>query len=160
VRRYGHGEEHPGHALQRGRHGLRPSEVPDDDVGAEATQISCALVLPTDHDPHRRVLTTQLLEHRTTHAAGTRDENKLAGDHRSISYSSRPIRFHRRAEGDERVCCTRVLGPSTSVGWWILGGRGELTHQHASVGGGKEGTARLPQRWELRQGSSDGRHEP
>jgi len=86
VRRHGHLEEHPRHALQRGCYRLGPCQVPDDDLGAEPIQLSRTLVLATDHETHRYIPSTQLLEDRTAHAAGTGDKNKVAGNHPSISF--------------------------------------------------------------------------
>jgi hypothetical protein len=42
--------------------------------------------LAADHETHRHISSTQLIEDRTAHAAGTGDENKIVGNHRSISF--------------------------------------------------------------------------
>jgi hypothetical protein len=88
VRRHGHREEHPRHALQRGRYRLGPGQVPDDDLGAEPIQLRRPLVRATDHESHRHVPRTQLLEDHTAHAAGTGDKNKVVGNHQSPSEQS------------------------------------------------------------------------
>src|SRR5262249_39559623 len=82
----GHREEHPRHALQRGRYRLGPGQVPEDDLGAEPLQLSRALVMAADHHTYRHSLSTQLLEDRTAHTTGTGDKNKTVGNHRSFSY--------------------------------------------------------------------------
>ena len=81
VRRHGHREEHPRHALQRGRYRLGPGQVADDDFRAELFHLSRTLVLAADHETHRHILSAQVLEDRTAHAAGTGDKNKVAGNH-------------------------------------------------------------------------------
>jgi hypothetical protein len=58
---------------QIGRYRLGPGQIPEDDLGAEPLQLSRTLVLATDHETHRHILSTQLLEDRTAHAPGTRD---------------------------------------------------------------------------------------
>src|SRR5215469_12365043 len=86
VRRHAHPEVHPRHALQRGRYRLGTGQVADDGLRAERLQLSRTLVLATDHETHRHILSTQLLEDRTAHAAGTGDKNKVAVNHQSISF--------------------------------------------------------------------------
>ena len=51
------------------------TDRPDDDLGAESIQLSRTLVLATDHETHRHIPSTQLLEDRAAHAAGTGDKN-------------------------------------------------------------------------------------
>lgn len=68
VRRHAHRELHPRHALQSGRYRLGPGQFTDDDLRAERPQLSRTLVFATDHETHRHILSTQVLEDRTAHA--------------------------------------------------------------------------------------------
>ena len=111
VWRHRHREEHPRHALQRRRHRLGPDQVSNNDLGAEPLQLGRALVLAADHETHRHILSTQLLEDRAAHASGAGDKNKLTGSHESSS-----LRCFREAPGS----ATDDTKASLSV-YWQLG---------------------------------------
>ena len=71
---------------QCGRYRLGSGQIADDDFGAECPDLRGTIVLTTDHDPHGYLLSAQVLEDLTTHAASTGDENKVAGNHQLISF--------------------------------------------------------------------------
>jgi hypothetical protein len=124
VRRYGHREEHSRHTLESGRYSLGAGQIPDDDLGAEPLQFGRTFVLTTYHETHWHILSTQLLEDGTAHAAGTGDKNKVAGSHQSIPYLAIGHRIRWHSQIDVRRCYRSGNGiwrAANHGGWGVRG---------------------------------------